>query len=154
MKAFEVKIDVHIETKILISAETKEEATNHIIRLLADESLNEHGDDRPVDDMIHKQALMVNRDENYDLMQNGHRPFGYYRQFFDLAEEEDGVGPINEVDLGVGDCVVHAISDAGNLKKSLDRFREIGKTIGGDTEVSKAIGCLHRFLNDISGEEK
>ena len=25
---------------------------------------------------------------------------------------------------------------------------------GGDTEVSRAIGCLHRFLNDISGEER
>ena len=152
MNSYEVNLKVLIETKILVGAETAKEARAHIMQLLADDSLLSTGEDRVIEDMIHKQCRMIHADENNELMEAEQTPFGYYKQTFTLNSDL-GHQVIRKSHHPSTMCVSYAVPARERLEDALETLMKLCDVSGGEATVAHSINNLKKFLEGAVGSK-
>jgi hypothetical protein len=154
MNSYEVNLEVSIETKILVGAETPKAARAHAIRILADDSLLGTGDDRVVEELIHKQCNMIDVDDNSELMagarEGGQVPFGYYKQAFTINKDL-GDDAVRLSHYPSTKCVTYAVPAREYLEEALETLQKLCDDSGGFSEVGDAISNLKNFLEETVG---
>ncbi len=152
MNSYEVNLKVLIETKILVGAERAKEARAHVMQLLADDSLLSTGEDRVVEDMIHKQCRMIHADENLELMETGQTPFGYYKQTFTLNNDL-GHQVIRKSHYPSTSCVSYAVPARERLEDALGALMKLCDVSGAEATVAHSINNLKKFLEETVGSK-